>query len=78
MQPREFYIPTRWRLKGTAEQVYGVLSRPREFARWWPEVYLAVSELRPGDVKGVGRVVALRTKRGLEGLQRELAGLARP
>jgi hypothetical protein len=26
MQPQEFYIPTTWRIKGTAEQVYDVLS----------------------------------------------------
>ncbi len=62
MQPQEFYIPTTWRIKGTVERVYDVLSRPREFPRWWPEVYLAVDELRPGDANGVGRVVALRTK----------------
>jgi hypothetical protein len=62
MQPRELYIPTRWRIKGTAAQVYDVLSRPRDFPRWWPEVYLAVSEVHPGDSNGVGRVVALRTK----------------
>jgi uncharacterized protein YndB with AHSA1/START domain len=62
MQPKEFYIPTAWRIKGRIEQVYDVLSRPREFPRWWPEVYLAVAEVKPGDAKGVGRVVALRTK----------------
>jgi uncharacterized protein YndB with AHSA1/START domain len=59
---REFHIPTTWRVKGTIEQVYDLLSRPRDFPRWWPEVYLEVAELRPGDANGVGRVVALRTK----------------
>ena len=62
MQPKEFYIPTTWRIKGRIEQVYDVLSRPREFPRWWPEVYLDVAELKAGDANGVGRVVALRTK----------------
>jgi uncharacterized protein YndB with AHSA1/START domain len=62
MQPQEFQIPTVWRLKGTAEQVYDVLSKPRDFPRWWPEVYLCVSEVKPGDADGVGRVVTLRTK----------------
>jgi hypothetical protein len=33
MQPRELHIPTRWRIKGTAEQVYDALSKPRELAR---------------------------------------------
>ncbi len=62
MQPQEFYIPTTWRVKGTAAQVYAVLSKPREFTRWWPDVYLDVSEVKPGDANGVGRVMALRTK----------------
>ena len=62
MQPREFHIPTTWRVKGSAAQVYEVLSKPREFVRWWPEVYLAVREVRAGDANGVGRIVALRTK----------------
>ena len=44
MQPQEFYIPTTWRIKGTAERVYDVLSKPAEFPHWWPEVYLAVSD----------------------------------
>ena len=62
MQPQEFYIPTTWRIKGTAEQVYDVLSKPREFPRCWPEVYLDVRDVSPGDGNGVGRIVALRTK----------------
>src|SRR5687768_11831515 len=62
MQPQELNIPTTWRLRGTAEQVYDLLSRPRDFPRWWPDVYLDVTELVPGDANGVGRVVALRTK----------------
>jgi hypothetical protein len=62
MQPKEFYIQTTWRIKGRVEQVYDVLSRPREFPRWWPDVYLDVTEVKPGDPSGVGRVVALRTK----------------
>jgi hypothetical protein len=59
---QELNIPTTWRLRGTAEQVYDVLSRPRDFPRWWPDVYLDVTELEPGDANGVGRVVALRTR----------------
>jgi hypothetical protein len=62
MQPQQFHIPTTWRVRGTLEQVYDVLSRPRDFPRWWHEVYLEVTELAPGDANGVGRVVALRTK----------------
>jgi hypothetical protein len=62
VQPKEFHIPTTWRVQGTAAQVYEILSKPREFPRWWPEVYLAVREVRSGDAGGLGRVVALSTK----------------
>jgi hypothetical protein len=62
MQPTEFFIPTTWRIQGRIDDVYDVLSRPREFPRWWPEVYLEVHEVTGGDAHGVGRVVALRTK----------------
>jgi uncharacterized protein YndB with AHSA1/START domain len=62
MQRQELHIATEWRIEATAAQVYDILSRPREFPRWWPDVYLAVTEVKPGDANGVGRVVALRTK----------------
>jgi hypothetical protein len=62
VHPREFHIPTSWRLRGDAGQVYDVLSKPLEFVRWWPEVYLDVREVRPGDPSGVGRVMDLTTK----------------
>jgi hypothetical protein len=81
MQPQQFYIPTVWRIKGTAEQVYDVLSKPRDFPRWWPEVYLEVREVKAGDADGVGRVMALRTKGKLPyelHWQAEMTAAARP
>jgi hypothetical protein len=62
VKAREFHIPTSWRVRGNAAQVYDVLSKPLEFVRWWPEVYLDVREVRPGDANGVGRVMDLTTK----------------
>ena len=62
MKARELHIPTVWRVQGSAEQVYDLLSRPQDFVRWWPEVYLAVREVKAGDANGVGRIVDLRTK----------------
>jgi hypothetical protein len=62
VQPQESYIRTTWRIEGTAAQVYDVLAEPREFLRWWPEVYHDVREIEPGDGNGIGRVVPLRTK----------------
>lgn len=74
MQPKGFYIPTTWRIKGRVEQVYDVLSRPREFPHWWPEVYLDVTLLEPVFVWNHKWAM----QRGFEGLKRELARQAAP
>ena len=62
MSSTEFEIPTSWRVRGVVADVYDILSKPLDFVRWWPEVYLAVREVRPGDANGVGRVLDLHTK----------------
>jgi hypothetical protein len=62
MSATEFHLPTSWRVRGSVAAVYDILSRPLEFVRWWPDVYLAVREIEPGDAHGVGRVLDLRTK----------------
>ena len=41
---------TRWRVKGTAEEVFQILSAPLEYPRWWPSVYLRVREVPPASV----------------------------
>jgi hypothetical protein len=59
----EYAFFTRWRVKGTAEEVFDVLEDPLGLPRWWPSVYLEVHELAPGDpVTRVGRVIDLYTK----------------
>ena len=54
MKSREFHIPTTWRVRGAAARVFHVLSKPQEFVRWWPQVYLAVREVKAGDLAGRG------------------------
>ena len=58
----EFRFLSQWRVLGTVGDVAGVLGDVREFARWWPSVYLDVDELEPGGEGGVGKRVRLRTK----------------
>ena len=62
MKPREFHLPTSWRVRGTVARAYDILSKPLDFVRWWPEVYLKVREVNPGDADGVGRIMELHTK----------------
>jgi len=57
-----YHFITRWRVEGTADQVYALISRPEDFPRWWPSVYLRVDEIAPGQESGLGRRVRLHTK----------------
>lgn len=56
MFSREFDLTSRWRVEGAREEVDEVFRDPGDLPRWWPEVYLDVRLLEPGDAKGVGRV----------------------
>ncbi len=62
MAANEYHFVSQWRVEGTCGEVADVLGDPVALARWWPSVYLAVQELRPGDSRGVGRRVKLHTK----------------
>lgn len=62
MKRKEFHFQTTWKVEGSVEQVYDILSEPVDFVDWWPEVYLEVDEIKPGNQDGVGRVVKLLTK----------------
>jgi hypothetical protein len=67
MAPIEFNIVSHWRVRGGrvrggVDQVYDLISKPEDFVRWWPAVYLRVQDVEPGDDDGVGRVVDLHTK----------------
>lgn len=62
MKSNEYYFVTRWRVRGTAEEIYRLLADAPDLARWWPAVYLEVRELLPGNDEGIGKVVSLYTK----------------
>ena len=62
MSSNEYHFITRWRVQGTAEEVYDLISHPLDYPRWWPSVYLQTEELAAGDEHGVGKRVRLHTK----------------
>ena len=57
-----YHFVTHWRVEGTCGEVADVLGDPLALPRWWPSVYLSVSEIRPPDARGLGRRVSLLTK----------------
>lgn len=62
MAPVEFHIVSRWRVKGSVDDVYNVINKPKDFVRWWSAVYLRVEEIEAGDENGVGRTLNLHTR----------------
>ncbi len=48
MSANEYHFVSRWRVEGTREQVYDVLTNAPDLARWWPSVYLRVLQPEAG------------------------------
>lgn len=53
---------TRWEVEATPDEVFSILEEPTALPRWWPSVYLEVTEVDPGGADGVGRVTSFFTK----------------
>ena len=62
MASNDYHFVTVWKIPGTPEEITEVLGDAPALARWWPSVYLTVSQMAPGDANGVGKVVDLWTK----------------
>lgn len=62
MASNEYQFVTVWRIPATPEEISAVLGDAPALARWWPSVYLTVTEVAPGDERGVGKVVDVWTK----------------
>jgi hypothetical protein len=58
----DYHFVSRWRVRGTVEEVSDILGDAEGLARWWPSVYLKVETLEPGDEHGAGKLVRLHTK----------------
>ena len=53
---------TEWRVVGTVDEVKDVLGDGLSLPRWWPSVYLSVTQREEGGVGGLGRGLDLHTK----------------
>ncbi|MDH3492914.1 MAG: hypothetical protein OEM82_05145 [Acidobacteriota bacterium] len=62
MKPLNYRFLTNWRVRGTVEEVFDILSEICGFVLWWPTDYLEVNKIRAGAKNGLRRVVKLRTK----------------
>lgn len=62
MAINDYHFITHWRVQGTLQEVAAVISDGDHLARWWPAVYLDVTEVAPGDESGLGKEIELYTK----------------
>ncbi|MFL5755534.1 MAG: SRPBCC family protein [Chloroflexota bacterium] len=62
MASNDYHFITTWSIRATPDEIIDVLGDAPDLPRWWPSVYLNVTQLEPGDERGVGKVVDLYTK----------------
>jgi hypothetical protein len=62
MGTNRYEFRTDWRVEGSMEEVFDILSDAEGLTRWWPSVYLDVRRLEAGDADGVGSRYELFTK----------------
>ena len=62
MASNEYHFVTTWAIRATPDEITDVLGDAPALARWWPSVYLDVTQVEPGDERGVGKLVDLYTK----------------
>jgi len=61
MAGSEYHFLTRWELEASPQEVFDLIADAPSYPRWWPSVFLEARVLEPGDDKGVGRLVEVRT-----------------
>ena len=61
---KDYEFVTEWRVAGTVDEVKAILGDDDwgAVARWWPSVYLTVTQIEEGGPGGLGRVLDLHTK----------------
>jgi hypothetical protein len=60
MAATDYHFIDQWRVKGTVEEVYAILSDAESLPVWWGSVYHTVETLEPGDANDIGKLIALR------------------
>lgn len=62
MAANDYHFTNRWRVEATVDEVSDIFADTASLARWWSDVYLEADILEPGDERGIGRLVRLRSR----------------
>jgi hypothetical protein len=58
----DFHLVTKWRVLGTVEEAFDLISHVEDLPRWWPAGFPEVLVIEQGDASGVGTIVRIATK----------------
>ncbi len=62
MASNDYHFITEWRVRATLPEVNDIIGNALDLPRWWPSVYIEITERESGDERGLGKVVELYTK----------------
>lgn len=61
MKSNAYHFITTWQVQSTCAEITEILSNAVHLTRWWPSVYLRVTEMESGNGHGIGKVIDLYT-----------------
>jgi MYXO-CTERM domain-containing protein len=62
MAANDYHFVSNWRVRGSVEEVFDIVSDSESLATLWPAAFLDVVAEEPGDPNGLGKVVRLETR----------------
>ena len=62
MATNDYQFITHWRVLGLNAKVYDILADASGYLRWWSQVYLEVTVVKPAGEHGLGGVFDLHTR----------------
>lgn len=57
-----YHFVSDWRVRGSIDEVAGILADPVSLPRWWPSVYLSAEQVDAEDPSKTGPSIRLRTR----------------
>jgi len=57
-----YHVVCQWRVLGTLDEIYALLSHPEDLPRWWPAMFLESLPILSGDEEGFATVTRLESR----------------
>ncbi|MGE0057499.1 MAG: polyketide cyclase [Dehalococcoidia bacterium] len=62
MSANDYHLVSQWRVLGTVEECYDIISAAEDTPRWWPAAFSEVLTIEKGDETGLGTIVRMKTQ----------------